>query len=784
MKFYAILVATFLTITLCASPTNISTHIKTDQFGYRQADAKIAIIAQPQMGFNAPSSYTPGSTFKIRRWSDDVEVFSGSIAAWNGGSTHTQSGDKVWWFDFSNLTTAGEYYVYDPTNNIGSYKFMISNDVFTSVLMMASKALFYQRCGTNISATHGGHWTHSVCHINSNQDILCRDVENPNNSATAKDLSGGWHDAGDYNKYVNFTYSTVHNLLFAYQENPSVFADNWGIPESGNGIPDILDEVKYELDWLIKMQQTDGSVLSKVSVTDFSSASPPSGDGNARYWGRASTSSTLTVASLFAHASVVFNSINNTYATSLKNKAELAWTWAVANPNVTFANTGFQSADPEVSSYDSDARKTCAAAMLYSATNNSTYKTYFENNYTNLHPYAWYYFYTFEGTYGDIALYYTSLSGITSSVASNILSRFNTSTNSNGDFYPNFTNQTDAYRAYMKDNDYAWGNNMQKSLVGVMYESMIKYNQTPANHTNYRIQALDFLHFLHGTNPLSIVMLSNSGSIGADNYATQIYHGWTGDGSVDDLNPIPGLITGGFNGSFTVSTISPPAGQPIQKSYKDWNTSWPENSWEITEPAIYYQAAYIRLVSKYATTNVVLPVELTAFEAKKKSKTEALLTWEILTASSIDYFSVEKSIDNQHFETIGTVKKAETNVYEWIDKTPRQGLNYYRLKMMDKEGKYHYSAIKSLLFEQNTPLSISPNPATHTLKISMPHVSAKNIMIEIFDDLGHIVVSKKIQNTDLQKDMQLDISSLSNGVYHLKLTYGSIFETKSFAVAR
>ena len=173
------------------------------------------------------------------------------------------------------------------------------------------------------------------------------------------------------------------------------------------------------------------------------------------------------------------------YATTLKTKAELAWTWAAANGSVTYGNTGFSSASPEVSTYDVDARKTCAAALLYAATGTASYKTYFDANYANLHPYVWYYFYTFEGTYGDIALYYTALSGGDATVKSNILSHFNSSTNGNGDFYPNFTSQTDAYRAYMKDNDYVWGNNLHKSLLGVMYEGMIKYNQTPANHADY-----------------------------------------------------------------------------------------------------------------------------------------------------------------------------------------------------------------------------------------------------------------------------------------------------------
>ena len=95
---------------LNAAPTTISENIKIDQFGYRPADTKVAVIAQPQSGAGSPSTYTPAATFKVKRWSDDAEVFSATITAWNSGATHTQSGDKAWWFDFSSFTTAGDFF--------------------------------------------------------------------------------------------------------------------------------------------------------------------------------------------------------------------------------------------------------------------------------------------------------------------------------------------------------------------------------------------------------------------------------------------------------------------------------------------------------------------------------------------------------------------------------------------------------------------------------------------------------------------------------------------------
>lgn len=83
-------------------------------------------------------------------------------------------------------------------------------------------------------------------------------------------MRGGWFDAGDYNKYVIFIELVFYNLLIVYEENVVVFGDNWNIFESGNGIFDLFDEVKWELDWLLKMINDDGSVYIKMGSFNYS----------------------------------------------------------------------------------------------------------------------------------------------------------------------------------------------------------------------------------------------------------------------------------------------------------------------------------------------------------------------------------------------------------------------------------------------------------------------------------------------------------------------------------
>ena len=115
-----------------AAPAQTTKFIRIDQFGYFPNSKKVAVIADPQTGFNSAEAFNPGTganQYQVLRWSDDAIVFSGTIQAWNGGATHTQSGDRGWWFDFSSVTTEGSYYIFDVANNVGSYRFEIDEQV-------------------------------------------------------------------------------------------------------------------------------------------------------------------------------------------------------------------------------------------------------------------------------------------------------------------------------------------------------------------------------------------------------------------------------------------------------------------------------------------------------------------------------------------------------------------------------------------------------------------------------------------------------------------------------
>lgn len=620
---------------LIASPLITSEFIKIDQFGYRSLDQKIAVISDPEIGFNSALSFNPGTTYQIRDWNTDAILFSGTPSQWNSGAIHAQSGDRVWYFDFTSFTQAGSFYVFDEFNNVGSFRFEINDCVYSNLLSVVCKANYYQRCGIAKTTPFAeSPWTDNACHIGANQDTDCRLWSDPTNVSLSKDLSGGWHDAGDYNKYVNYAWDPVIDLLLAYEEHPEIWDDNYGIPESNNGIPDILDEVKYELDWLLKMQQTDGSVLCVVGTNNFESTSPPSAGGYHRFYGPATTCATYSAAGMFALASIQFKALGElTYASQIEQAAINAWNWANANPGIIFHNNtqnisvgpinylaaGDQ--EPYWSGF-TDYKKITAAIFLFALTNQSTYKSHIDANFgiiplsTTVN--------SDQKLFSDALLYYTKTSGATLAVSQDILTNYTVGVSSGTNNLPAFLNQTDAYRALISNYDwdihdfistYDWGSNTIKGHHGALYNNMIKFNLNSVNAQNYINAGSGFLHYFHGVNPLGKTYLSNMSSKGAENSIQSFYNAWFDDGTIHDTNPAPGFTVMGANELYDTYTccvsncevncfeVDNLMNDPAQKCYKDFNSHYPFASWTISENQILTQASYIRLLSQFCNEN-------------------------------------------------------------------------------------------------------------------------------------------------------------------------------------
>src|SRR5262249_34992856 len=147
---------------------------------------------------------------------------------------------------------------------------------------------------------------------------------------------------GDTNKYVTFASPAVHQLLTAYEANPTAFTDDFNIPESNNGIPDLLDEVQWEIDWLKRMQNPDGTVALKVGEIVDTTGVQPGKDPAPRFYVPACSSATIAAAGMFAHAAYVYRDVKPLAeeSESLRARATQAWKAFMAGPRQTACDTG------------------------------------------------------------------------------------------------------------------------------------------------------------------------------------------------------------------------------------------------------------------------------------------------------------------------------------------------------------------------------------------------------------------------------------------------------------
>lgn len=151
----------------------------------------------------------------------------------------------------------------------------------------------------------------------------------------------GWHDTGDYGKYVASAAQPVHDLLAAYEMYPQKFPDGFNnIPESGNGVPDVLDEVKWELDWLLTMQAPDGGVFFKVVTTNWPNWMPQN-DNSTRWITEKTTHATAMTCAMYAADARVYRPFMPVFADTCLAKARRSWAWLEAHPS-TFPTTGFK----------------------------------------------------------------------------------------------------------------------------------------------------------------------------------------------------------------------------------------------------------------------------------------------------------------------------------------------------------------------------------------------------------------------------------------------------------
>lgn len=327
--------------------------ILCNQVGYLPQGRKTAVL-------------TAGEHFKVMRVKTSAAQDGGSVQIQAGqivmegtardAGVDAASGDHVRVADFSALTQDGTYYV---RNELGecSHCFRIGQDVYLAIQKDMTKALYYQRCGCGLQEAYAGVYAHPDCHTQT--AVLWND------RSVRKEVRGGWHDAGDYGRYISPAAVAVGHLLYAFWLFPESFEDSLHIPESGNGVPDVLNECRYELEWMLKMQDEEGGAYHKLTSERHADFIMPEEDHAQFYLFPVSSMATADYAASMALASRVYRAYDSGFADRLYEAAAKACEWLDRHPEyVGFRNPESCNTGEYDDVCDLDERLWAAAEML------------------------------------------------------------------------------------------------------------------------------------------------------------------------------------------------------------------------------------------------------------------------------------------------------------------------------------------------------------------------------------------------------------------------------------
>lgn len=310
------------------------------------------------------------STFRIINSESGHEVFSGTA---EGPVFQEDVSQQVWIVDFSELRKPGKYYVEVPGTG-RSADFVISDDVYREAAVTAFRAFYLWRCGMAVHGEYGGDvFETEACHLNDGYE------DYSGRAGSQRDGTGGWHDAGDHGKYVVNAGVTLGVLFYAWDH----FGDRlnkigFGLPETAPGFPEFLKELKWETDWMLKMQYPDGSgrVSHKLTRVRFSGFVMPQDDDEKRYFTPWSSAATADFVAVMAMAARYFEPYDAQYAKKCLDAAWVSYRFLLDNPEQEkfiqgdFQTGGYQSGD--------DDDRLWAAAEMWETTGDPVCLTDFE----------------------------------------------------------------------------------------------------------------------------------------------------------------------------------------------------------------------------------------------------------------------------------------------------------------------------------------------------------------------------------------------------------------------
>ena len=490
--------------------------IHLNQLGFLPGAGKVAVVEGLDRG-----------RYAVTREADGMLVLEGSLQA---PAVWPASGRAAAVVDIGALVVPGRYRlrvageVSDP--------FPVGADVYAALGDAALKGYYFNRAGTALAPAHAGRYARAAGHPDTEVEVHVSAASPGRPAGTVISAPGGWYDAGDYNKYVVNSGITTHTLLAAWEDFPQLFRGrDIGIPESGDAVPDLLDEAWWNLRWMLAMQDpADGGVYHKLTNLRFDGEVMPDQARERRYVVQKSTAAALDFAAVMAQAARVYAGFEAHFPgvpARMRAAAEGAWRWAQAHPDVLY----HQPDDVHTGAYGDqqlDDEFAWAAAELFVLTGDEDYLRAFGRHaaepgvpsWSNVGGLAWATLARHRERLSDDTMR-SRVSAAVAGLAGRLADQARNS----------------AWRIAMQSEDFVWGSSAQALNQALM---LVQGHRLTGNRALLDA-AQSQLDYVLGRNPLGVSFVTGHGL----RTPMHIHHRPSQADGIDA--PVPGLLSGGPN---------------------------------------------------------------------------------------------------------------------------------------------------------------------------------------------------------------------------------------------
>ena len=543
---------------------NTSSNIHVNQLGFLPSQHKAAVVPTGTDGLFSLVDKNSGKT-----------VYQAELSK---AEKWAEAGETVHLADFSELRYPGEYQLVS-----GSYSANISikAGTYDDALAGAIKYYYFNRSGASLEERHAGPWARpagppdTIVYV----DESAATAERP--FGTVISSPKGWYDAGDYGKYIVNSVITTHTLLRTLENHPDYFAKlSLNIPESNNQLPDLLDEIFWNLDWMATMQDSDGGFYHKLTPQNFEDLNMPHLEYKPRFVVQKSVAATLGAAGTFARASRVVANYKDQLpglSAAYQRIAQSAWQWALKHPDLAYQ----QPSDFKTGIYANrkdnfEDEWSFASAELFALTGDKQYLKAFKIPKKPRAP-----------EWADLETIALITLANTENAPKKLRSKVTDKLIELADSFV-ADGKASGYAVAMRGKDFRWGSN---GLAGNKALTLLDINKIAPN-SEYVKTAEGLLDYIVGRNPMGISYITGFGE-----RSTKAPHHRASEADTVEA-PVPGMLAGGPHVGYQDKAECINYEQPYDNTYpaKSYKDHW--CSYATNEVAINWNAGLVYVLAE------------------------------------------------------------------------------------------------------------------------------------------------------------------------------------------